>query len=258
MKKAVLLLTLLLIVINANARKWRSEFTFGYYWVNPLGDMRAKIDRADAMNMELYMISPNKRFAAGFEMCFAYYDPMKFPVEVNNSDVVTVRNARIDNSIANIFLSGRYFLKTEGPFLPYINMKAGISDFGTSLYVDGSEDEDCPGMNSEMLNCYETFAMSVGGGVKADLSYVFKKLPAQCLLLDFSCNYVGGGNVKYLSPRTRVNADDSEPVVPYDEYIKTDDGVVHVDKIGNWYHDKAEMLDFRVGISIRPSGWKCK
>jgi hypothetical protein len=34
-------------------------------------------------------------------------------------------------------------------------------------------------MDSEMLNCYETFAMSAGGGVKADLSYVFIKLPAQ-------------------------------------------------------------------------------
>jgi hypothetical protein len=61
----------------------------GYYWVNPLGDMRAKIDKAGGLNMEFYMMSPNKRFAAGFEMGFAFYDQLKFPVPVNKSDVVS-------------------------------------------------------------------------------------------------------------------------------------------------------------------------
>jgi hypothetical protein len=55
-----------------------------------------------------------------------------------------------------------------------------------------------------------------------------------------------------------VIADDKEALEPYDEYLKTDNGIVHVNTIGNWYHDMAQMLDFRIGISIRPSGWKNK
>jgi hypothetical protein len=47
MKKALLLITLLFYFYNSEAQdKWRSEYTLGYYWVNPQGDMGAKIDRA--------------------------------------------------------------------------------------------------------------------------------------------------------------------------------------------------------------------
>jgi hypothetical protein len=196
----------------------------------------------DAANVEFYMICPEKRLALGIEMCLAFYDRVKFPVQVTNGEQVNQMNARVENCIANVFLSARYFLKTEGPFLPYVNTKAGVSDFSSNLYLeDGGDKDGCPGMESAMLNCSSTFAMSVGGGVKADLGYLFK-MPKQMLLLDFGVNYVGGGSVNYLSPNAPVNTSDKEIPVAYDEYFKTDEGTVHVDHVGNRYHSNVSML----------------
>ena len=258
MKKALLLFSFLLLFYPGQAQKWRPEITMGYNWLKPMGDLHEKIDRADGFNLEFFMNAPNKRYSLGLEMCFANYDAVEFPVKFNNAEVVTQKDVRIFSQIYNMFLTGRYYLKTEGPFLPYMNVKAGFSCFSTSLRVE-KDDESVFCMSDaevEDLHCSGTFAYSVGGGVKADMCYIFKKLPTQSLLLDFSCSYIGGGSVSYLSPSARAIPGDTRIETHYNKYITTDEGTVHVNNIGNIHNSPARMLDFRIGICVRP--WTCQ
>ena len=262
MKKALLIFSFFLVFYNSEAQKWGAEMTIGYNLLKPMGEMKERIDRADGLNMEFFMNSPNKRYSLGLEVCFANYGAVDFPVMFNNAEVVTQKDVRIFSQIYNTFLTGRYYLKTEGPFLPYVSLKAGFSCFATSLRVEKEDGGDFFCMSDvevEDLHCSGTFAMSVGGGVKADLSYIFKKLKSQSLLLDFSCSYIGGGSVTYLNPSApRITSNDISKEIRYNKYVQTDQGTVHVNNIGNIHNSMARMLDFRIGICVRMAGWKCK
>lgn len=241
----------MLISICVEAQEWTQQMGLGYTYMAPMGTMKKNISRGNGFTMDYFFVPQNSRLAVGADFAFTIYGHDKERQLYTFSDGTQAdMDIVVNNSIVNLSVAGRYFLKDESIFRPYIIFKGGYSWFRTDLNIYDPDDWDqCEPVDDDVLLKDGTFTVSGGGGFQWDMSGVFKKLNPNRILFSLSANIVLGGSVKYMNtdaptmhnqPTTDVRA----------RFINTQTQVVHEHHVGYVYSSYVEMIEVRAGLAF--------
>jgi hypothetical protein len=255
MKKHYLAIVLALIGISATAQHWSPETGVNYVYTTPLGSMQHTIKQGNGVVLDFGMITPSKRFVIGAELQYTIYGYDDSMQQYDLDDGTTaLMEVTVNNSFVNLMAVGRYYLITEGNFQPYLAAKGGYSHYSTDLNIyDPDEFDNCAPVESEILQKDGTFVASLTGGIKADLSSVFKRMPSGWFYVDFNTSITQGGTVKYMN----TDAPEHNSHTPVDtdavtaEFVNTQTQVVHSHHVGTLYSSPVQLLDFKLGVSFR-------
>jgi len=256
MKKLIPLL-LIVMASSPSYAQWNREWTLGYVYSSPTGKMKQNIHQAHGMALDFHLESPNQKYAIGADMNYSMYGYDQTRQQYTFSDgTVADMDIRVSNSFMNLMLSGRYNLITGKKVTPYVGVKTGYSWFTTSLNIYDPDDTDqCKPVESDILQKDGTWIYSLGGGVKYDLASLFNKIHRDRLYLNLSAFYTQGGTVQYMNTDVpHGNPMSSHPNRSRDleaAFINTQTQVVHKHHIGYVYSSFAQMMDFRLALTVR-------
>jgi len=255
--KKLLFVFVLVVSMQTSYAQWTREWSLGYAYTSPTGKMKQNINQGHGVIMDFHLVSPDKRYALGAEMNFTMYGYDQTRQQYTFSDGTTAdMDINVTNSFTNLMASGRYNLTTGKKLIPYVGMKAGYSWFSTNLNIYDPDDFDsCEPVETDLLQKDGTWIYSVGGGLKYDLSSLFKKLHTEVLYINVSAFYTQGGTVNYMNTDVPDGHQSSSPPnrssVVEAAFINTQTQVIHKHHVGYVYTSFAQMMDFRLGLTIR-------
>lgn len=252
--KRILFIPLIVTSWTLSAQSWQGEFGLGYTYMEPLGSMSNNIKRGHGFTADYFITPKNSRFAYGLEFSYTLYGHDKSEQVYTFSDGSTANmDIVVDNSISNLLLAGRYYLRDESILRPFINVKAGYSWYKTDLNIyDPDELDHCEPVDHDLLLKDGTLVLSAGGGFHYDLSAIFKKVSPNRFLFTLNANLALGGRVNYMNTDAPSHHDPSAQDVNA-RFINTQTQVVHEHHVGYVYSSYAELLDIRAGLIFRKS-----
>jgi opacity protein-like surface antigen len=255
--KKLLVVLVLIVTIQTSYAQWTREWSLGYVYTSPSGKMKHNISQGHGGIMDLYFVSPTKKYALGAELNLSVYGHDKTRQQYTFSDGSTAdMDIDVSNSFTNLLASWRYNLITGKKLTPYVGIKAGYSWFNTSLNIYDPDDFDnCEPVENDLLHKDGTWIYSVGGGLKYDLSSVFKKLRTDAVFINISAFYTQGGNVSYMNTDVPDGHHSSSPPNRTADmeatFINTQTQVIHKHHIGYVYSSYVKMMDFRLAVTFR-------
>jgi len=207
--------------------------------------------------MNMLFEAPSHRVATGLELGFTGYGHSKSSQDYTFPDgTVAPMNVIVNNSVISIMAITRLYLVANGPVRPYATFRAGYTSFGTRLnIVDPDDTDSCTPVESALLSRDGTFAYSAGGGIRIDAAWIFRKTPKGMIFIELGSNITQGGRVNYM------NEDAPEPGASHmastrakeveGRFINTQTQVVHSHHVGYLYNSFVQMVDFRLGVTMR-------
>jgi opacity protein-like surface antigen len=255
--KKLLVVLLLIVSIQSSYAQWKREWSLGYVYTSPTGKMKQNINHGDGIIIDFYMLSPNRKYALGAEMNCTIYGYDKTRQQYTFSDGTTAdMDVNVTNTFNNMMASWRYNLLTGKKVTPYVGIKAGYSWFNTELTINDPDDFDsCEPVETALLQKDGTWIYSVGGGLHYDLSSVFRKLRTEVLFINASAFFTQGGTVNYMNTDVPEGHHASSPPNRSGDveatFINTQTQVIHKHHVGYVYTSFAQMMDFRLGLTIR-------
>jgi opacity protein-like surface antigen len=258
MKTLALISVALLVFGSAAAQSWKSTFGMNYAFSLPTGGMKPYIKNGNGLTMNLLFEAPSHRIATGLEFAYTGYGHSKSEQEyVFEDGTVAPMNVFVNNSFTSIMAMTRLYLLVDGPVRPYVTFRAGYTHFATRLSIVDPDDFDhCEPVEKAILSRDGTLAYSAGGGLRIDAGLLFKKAEKGRFYFDISSNILQGGRVNYM------NEDAPDPGTPHKSsptrakevearFIDTRTQVVHTHHVGYLYNSFVQMMDFRLGFSMR-------
>lgn len=256
------ILTILFLFTAAGAtaqswHDWKPTLGMNYGFSLPTGGMKPYIRHGNGFSMNLMAEAPSHRIAAGLEFNFTGYGHSKHQEDYTFPDgTVAPMNIVVNNSFTSLMAVTRLYFTVDGPLRPYATFRAGYTWFSTNLSIlDPDESDSCHPVESNILSRDGTFAYSAGGGLRVDMGWLFREIEKGHFYIDLSSNILQGGRVNYM------NEDAPEPGVSHKSpprakevqgrFINTDTQVVHAHHVGYLYNSFVQMVDFRLGVSMR-------
>ncbi len=244
-----LTITFLIFSLVSKGQGFTSEIGTSYIFSAPRGTMQDNIKNANGLTLDFYLTPKEKRYSFGFEMSYNGYGHDKTRQTYTLDDGSTApMDIIVNNNFYNVMLAGRYFL-SEGRIQPFITGKMGYSFFHTELSIYDPDDMDhCEPVDGDVLSKDGSIIFSAGAGLRLDL--LRKKSPG-LLSLNMSANYSAGGKVNYMNVDAPNHSHVAHTSDVYARFINTQTQVTHEHHVGNVYSSSIELLDFRLGVSMR-------
>lgn len=250
MKTIKLLLTLCL----AGPALWAQTFELGSNanLSQPVGMMSGSMDNAFGITLEAGLVF-KRPFTAGIEMNFGNYGHQSSRQQYTFDDGSTTEtDVNVSNNLMSVFLTGKHFLRPEKKVNPYLSAKAGWSWFTTNLTIEDPADEySCHPIESDILSRDDTYTFSGGAGVRIDFNSIFKNTEENRFFIDVSIHGTYGGIIKYMNVDMHAHHSPDQDVVA--KFINTQSQVVHEHHVGYVYSSVLNMVDYRIGIIMRPT-----
>ncbi len=225
------------------------EFSVGYVFSLPRSPMSETIRNANGFAMDFYFTPKGKHYLLGGEMSVNTYGHDKTRQTYSFDDGNTAQmDIAVNNNIYNFLLGGRYYLG-HARVQPFVMGKFGYSLFNTDLNIYDPDDFDhCEPVDTEVLKTDGSLIFSVGAGLQWDLR---PKTKPGVFFLTLSGNYSSGGKVSYMNVDAPMQSHASHQSDVYTKFLNTQTQVIHEHHVGNVYSSLIEMMDFRLGISLR-------
>jgi hypothetical protein len=240
---------------GAEAQRWGTEVGMDYVYTSPLGSMQHNIKQGNGVVVDFGMVTPSRRFTLGIEVQYTQYGHDESTQEYQFDDGSTANmDIIVNNSFLNFMAYGRYYVMTEGKFLPYLTAKGGYAHYSTDLNIyDPNEWDHCAPVESEILQKDGTLIGSLGAGFRLDMASVFRKSEPGKFYLDFHSSVTQGGTVKYMNSDAPdhhpANHDATDAVSA--QFVNTQTQVYHSHHVGTLYTSPVQLLDFRLGAVFR-------
>lgn len=249
--KAIKLLPILFLSASSLCAQ---SFELGSYanFSQPVGMMSSNMNNAIGLTLDASLIF-KKPYALGLEMAFGTYGHEQSRQEYKFDDgTVTETDVNVNNNMASVFLTGKHFLRYNKKVNPYFRGKVGWTWFTTNLTIEDPEDQtSCHPLESDILSRDNTYSFSGGAGVRIDFNSIFKNTEEGRFFFDISIQGTHGGIIKYMN----VNMNPSSGAPDKDvmaRFINTQTQVIHEHHVGYVYSSVLNMVDYRLGIVIRP------
>lgn len=159
---------------------------------------------------------------------------------------------------AALFMRGNVVKK--GKVNPYINAKAGISNFYSNVIVEDPEDpSSCEALERKNIIKDNTFFIAYGGGLQLDLSLFAEKTKPGKYVIDIGVNKIKGGSLNYVNTKniqSHVHIDPNNPPPVKGEplniqFINITTQTIHEHQVAELYNSPLHMIDIRVGMLFR-------
>ena len=234
------------------------EGKLSYVHSIPMGRMVVNMNQSSGIALEFLYTPANSRFSYGVDLGVSEYGLHSEDINYRLDEQREVEtNMSVMNCFTYLNLVGRLDLTEAGLVTPYLQAKLGASYFWTALRIDDPEGghDDCPNvLERSTLTQDLVFSSTVGMGVRADISGLFKSCGPGSFNLDIQANYTHGSRFRHMNvdqafiPAPPPQADKS---IESTTTPNTSRRVVsHEYYEGNSYLSPLRMIDFRLGISM--------
>lgn len=250
--KSALLLLLTCFTITAQAQV---EMGLHYFVSAPLGVIGQNIQPVH--NFELAgsarLKGADRRFYVGGAISFGEYaHKSQETTFISEDGSATTTMVDFSSNIHNYHLiTGCNFTKCTA-VVPYVTIKAGVSNFNTNIFIEDPDDHhSCHPLEERNVVADVAFSGGVGAGVKIDGSNFFKNWGKGKWWFDFSANYLYGSsidyvNVKYMTPgQPGPNRQTKDVNV---KFIDMSTQYIHEHQVAQLYSSTISFLDFKIGI----------
>jgi hypothetical protein len=256
--KTFTLTSILLLCTVAAFAQWQGGLGMDFTYAQPTRGMKQNISQGGGLTLNFEMFNPEYRVLPTFEMNYIIYGRDKTTQTYDFGDgSFADMDMIVNNEVLTVSGGVKILLRKQGLIMPFATMKAGRAFFTTNLAIFDPDDGDhCEPVDSDLLQRDGTWVYSAGGGLRIDLAALFgKKLQPGNLFLDFSVNSIQGGRVNYMNVDAPANAGQHSMGTRTQDveadFINTQTQVVHQHHVGYLYNSFVQMVDFRVGLSMR-------
>jgi hypothetical protein len=261
MKKTLLFLLAIVSVSPVFAQFPLPELGVGYTYSAPTRGMKNTIQQANGVNVFAGVSNRSNRLTYGVELNYGIYGRDQSEQEYQMSDgTLAPMNIIVSNSFTNLMAVTRLNLVPNGTVQPYALIKGGYSWYNTRLNIYDLDDQDsCEPVETALLQKDGTMIYSLGGGLQINLSNVFKRAPKNFLFLDLQSSITSGGRVNYMNTDapsgTHQHHHGTSSTRSTDltaPFLNTQTQIVHAHHVGSLYTSFVNMIDFRLGFTIKP------
>lgn len=246
---------LLLLTMYATAAQAQIEMGIHYFVSAPLGVLGQNIQPVHNFELSGYgrLKAADSRLYIGGEISFGEYaHRSQEKTFISEDGSATTTMVDFSSNVRNYHaIAGYHFTKCTA-LVPYVTIKAGVSNFNTNIFIEDPDDHhSCHPLEQRNVFCDAAFSGGVGAGVKIDGSNIFKNWDKGTLWFDFSANYLYGSsidyvNVKYMTPgEPGPNRQTKEVNV---KFIDITTQYIHEHQVAQVYTSTINFLDFKVGI----------
>lgn len=215
----------------------------------PVSGMKRDMNNAFGITFDIAKKLKNAPFTVGTELSVGSYGTQNSEQEYTFDDGTTTEtNVHVSNNITNLRLTGKYFLRSDKKFNPYISGKAGWAWFTTRLTIDDPEDVDgCTPLVNDVLQRDNTYSVSAGAGARLDFSTIFNKMSEKRFFFDMSVHAVQGGRIQYMNVHqdSKITSPTSDVMA---KFINTRTQVIHTHHVGYVYTNMLNMVEYRFGV----------
>jgi len=258
---ALCLALLVVSAANAQTKTWLPTFGVNFNYMSPTGVMQKNIRNGFGATAAMLLEAPSRRVAAGLEFNITGYGHTRTTTDYVFSDGTTAQmEMTVNNNFASVMGVTRLYFVLDGPIRPYATVKAGYTFFNTTLSIFDPDDGDsCEPLERDILSKDGTFAYSAGGGVRIDVAWLFRSVQKGNFYIDLSSSVLQGGRVEYMNERPPLQSSSGgngsmHPTRAKEvmaDFINTQTQVVHPHHVGYLYNSFLQMVDFRLGMSMR-------
>lgn len=250
--KSPLLVLLTLFAISAQAQV---ELGVHYFVSAPHCALGQNIQPVHNFEISGYtrLKAADRRFYVGGEVSFGEYAHRSQETTFISEDgSATTTMVDFSSNVRNYHAVAGYHFTRSTAVVPYVTVKAGVSNFNTKIYIEDPDDHhSCHPLEARNLFSDVAFSGGAGAGVKIDASHIFKNWSKGRTWFDFSANYLYGSsidyvNVKYMTPgEPGPNRQTKEVSVPF---IDITTQYIHEHQVAQVYTSTINFLDFKIGI----------
>ncbi len=244
------------LFFSASSQQWK--FTSSYSLGIPRQEMSKNIQPAHSLQAgALYQLPGKfKKLSIGFEFGIGSYAEetidQTFRFDSNTSTVLPVDYR---SNVFNANVQARFNLLSDKYFvIPYINAKAGLYNFYSSVYIGDPEDADgCHALEQENIINDKTMYWSAGGGFQINPLIFSNKKHSGRVTFDIGANIIRGGTLSYINTKRLMNPQDiNDPDgKPLDvQFVNASTQSIHEHTVAQVYTSPLRMLEFRVGMTI--------
>jgi hypothetical protein len=247
----------------------------GYTANAPVGQMAHSLQAAHGIDFALDWRSCHHPLSLGLEGAIATYGVKQAPIsfQFSPNDLPTNTSIQVSNNLYYLLATSKFYLTPPGRARvePYLSLGGGMVGMATILTIaDPADDDACQPLVRESLNRSATAAVRAGGGIRIDMSAIFRSVIRDALFFDFSANYLHGGALRYVS---HIN-DDFLRNYPHHhghnghhhqpastgrgvegplemDFVHVPTGLVHRHPVGDIYRHPLRMLSFQLGFGFR-------
>lgn len=261
MKKFYLLFFAAYLCLTANSQL---KFGSAYSLSIPQKEMADNIRPVHSLNISV--LYPLKeicdRFAVGAELGIGSYAYVTKEQDLRFPDGSGIKTDVIYSSnVLNAAFFMRGNLVKKGKVIPYVNAKAGISNFFSNVIVEDPEDPSgCEALERKNIIKDNTFFVGYGGGLQLDLNlFAEKTKPGNCVI-DIAVNKIKGGCLNYINTKniqSHVHIDPNNPQPPAKgeplniQFININTQTIHEHQVAEIYKSRLHMIDIKVGMLFR-------
>lgn len=246
----------LLLCLTTQTSFAQFGINLNYTYSKPVEQMAATIQQAHGFNLELIYQFPKTPFSVGIDAGFSGYGNRK----INDFEIMHEGQAqgtydlKINNYICDAFLVGRVDLLSKGFVRPYVSARFGMQEYHTDYVLENpnvTHNIDCPEPVEDGTVLYDVAMVAgFGFGVKVDIGDALKlDIGKNHLYFNIEANYLGGGNVRYMSLNAPANVTPQNTDIP-----GLAPGVTtlnHQYHSGNVYQSAIKIYNVKAGLGIR-------
>jgi len=254
---STLLFSLFVLISATHSQKWK--ILSGYSLGVPQQQMEKNIQPAHSLQGALLYQLPChlKQLSVGVEMGIGSYASKRidqtFQFDNNTAAVVPVN---YNSNTFNVNLQTRLnLLNQKSLVIPYINVKGGLYNFFSTIYIDDPHDADgCHALEQKTIMNDKTFYWSAGGGLQIDPAIFSKTGRKGNVLIDISANTIHGGTLNYINTRHLTDAQtltdpDGKPLQV--KFINASTQAIHEHTVAQVFTSSLRLLEFRAGVVVK-------
>ena len=254
--KFISTLLLGLFVLSANSQQWKiiSSYSLGV----PRQSMEKNIQPAHSLQAGVMYQLPGalKQLSVGAELGVGSYASKRieqtFQFDNNTAAVVPVN---YNSNTFNVNLQARLnLLNIKNFVIPYINVKGGLYNFFSNIYVEDPLDADgCHALEQKNIINDKTLYWSAGGGLQINPAIFSKNKRKGNILIDISANTIHGGTMNYINTKHLIDAQTvidpgGKPLQV--QFINASTQAIHEHTVAQVYTSALRLLEFRAGVTV--------
>jgi hypothetical protein len=250
--------TLLLIVLVSAAHSQAWKIAPAYSLGVPRQQMEKNIQPAHSFQAGiLYQLKQVKQLSIGMELGIGSYASKRieqtFQFDNNTAAIVPVN---YNSNTFNINLQSRLnLLNDEYLVVPYINVKAGMYNFFSTVYIEDPADAGgCHALEQKTIMNDKTFYWSAGGGFQVDPVIFSKNKRRGNVLIDISANTIRGGTMDYINTRHLTDAqtlNDPDSKALQVKFINASTQQIHEHTVAQVFTSTLRLLEFKAGVIVK-------
>lgn len=252
----LLLLTALQFSTHSQSWKFITSYSLGL----PQQEMKENIQPVHSLQMGLlYQIPKIKQLSVGAELGIGSYASKRIDQTFTFDNTTSVVPVNYNSNAFNANLQARFELVPGEPkVIPYINLKGGLYNFFSNIYIDDPEDPNgCKTLEHENIINDKTLYWSAGGGVQIDLAALSKRTKPHRFMIDLSASTVRGGAMDYINSKHLLDAaaaTNAEGKPLNARFVNASTQSIHEHTIAQVYTTPLRILEFRLGMTFNLGG----